>query len=159
MYVDVSGSTHGDNELWLQSSTYCVEECTNNNRPVYVRLFNSTIADTIDIKPNTKDSDDMLKFIEWPRWYFFQSRDGRCSSHEIRNVYTCSSSLMVSEVEDHTYVSRKPKTIRPDVRGFCIGKKSESMEKFCDEVVLILLTTQRCLMYSESNRMKDLCAK
>ena len=24
-----------------------------------------------------------------------------------------------------------------DVRGFCIGKKSESMEKFCDEVVLV----------------------
>ena len=43
------------------------------------------------------------------------------------------------EVEDrHVREFNKFKTTNKiDVRGFCIGKKSESMEKFCDEVVLV----------------------
>lgn len=145
MYVDVSGSMHGDDELWSKALTYCVvEECTNNNRPIYVRLFNSTIADAIDIEPNTKDSDDMLKFImKWGTSGGTSFNRVMVDARQMKPEMSKADILIITdgecEVEDR-HVREFNKFVdshKIDVRGFCIGKKSESMEKFCDEVVLV----------------------
>jgi len=155
MYVDISGSMHGDDELWSKALTYCVvEECTNNNRPIYVRLFNNTIANKIDIESNTKDSDSLIKFImQWRTSGGTSFNQVMVDARHIKSEMSKADILIITdgecEVEDrHVREFNKFKTSQKiDVRGFCIGKKSESMEKFCDEVVLV--NTSKDLEMSE----------
>jgi len=145
MYVDVSGSMTWTDELWSKALTYCVvEECTNNNRPVHVRLFNSGVIEGIDIKPKTKNSDEMLNFIMCWRTsggtsfnsVLADARSLRAETNKADILIITDGECEVDERQVREFAKFKTQN-KIDVRGFCIGKKSETMKKFCDEIVLV----------------------
>lgn len=146
MYVDISGSMMGEDELWSKAITYCIiEECIENKRDVYVRLFNNHIENNIELKSDNKDNSELLDFImQWRTCggTSFDSvmRDAMWDTH----MKTDKADILIltdgeCEVDKNVLKEfgkfKHHKSI--DVRGFCIGKKSKNMEQFCDEVVLV----------------------
>tara|TARA_R100000482_G_scaffold120372_1_gene65578 strand:- start:511 stop:2052 length:1542 start_codon:yes stop_codon:yes gene_type:complete len=143
MYIDISGSMHGRDSVWSKALAYCVsEECVNNNRDVHIRLFNASVDKTIDIHSGNKDNEELLEFMM--RW---QTNGGTSFNSVMADAFNLNKELRKAdiliitdgecEVEDR--IVRKFNQFKDDnkidVRGFCIGRKSESLSKFCDEVV------------------------
>ena len=145
MYIDISGSMHGRDSIWSKALAYCVsEECVNNNRDVHIRLFNYSIDSTIDLHSANKDNEKLLDFMMG-----WQTNGGTSFNAVMADALNLNKELRKAdiliitdgecEVEDR--IVRKfnefKTSHRIDVRGFCIGRTSESMEKFCDEVVRV----------------------
>jgi len=67
MYVDVSGSMTGSNEIWSKAITFVIaEEALKQNRTVQINLFDTHIQNTVTIKPNKADTGKLLDFVgDW----------------------------------------------------------------------------------------------
>jgi len=98
----------------------------------------------IDIKPKTKNSDEMLNFIMCWRTSGGTSFNSVLADSRSLKAETSKADILIitdgeCEVDEHQVREfAKFKTQNKiDVRGFCIGKKSETMKKFCDEIVLV----------------------
>jgi len=142
MYIDISGSMCGDNELWSKAMAYVIaEECYRTKRQVQVHLFDTGIDQSITIDPQQGDARDLLNFIL--AWYtrggtsFDQVMRHACGVAEI----DCKADVLIitdgqCQVTDNTV--RKFNVFKNnhdiDVHSFCIGKKSSSLEMFCDTV-------------------------
>ena len=142
LYVDISGSMCGENELWSKAMAYVIaEECYKTKRQVQVHLFDTGIDQSITIEPRQGDAKDLLNFIL--AWYtrggtsFDQVMRHACSTAEIDSK---ADGLIITDgqcqVTDNTV--RKFNLFKDnndiDVHAFCIGRKSASLEMFCDSV-------------------------
>ena len=142
MYVDISGSMAGDSEVWSKAMAYViVEECMRTNRNAAVNLFDSSVVKSITLKPNDADNADLLEFIM--QWF---TRGGTSFDQVMKHAYGSSdidpkADILIitdGECELHDRTVRKfnewkdRKSI--DVHAFCIGKRSQHLNRFCDTV-------------------------
>lgn len=67
MYVDVSGSMTGSNEIWSKAIAFVIaEEALKQNRTVQINLFDTHIQNSVTIAPNKSDSGKLLDFVgDW----------------------------------------------------------------------------------------------
>tara|TARA_A100001201_G_C3953357_1_gene160376 strand:- start:110 stop:574 length:465 start_codon:yes stop_codon:yes gene_type:complete len=132
----------GENELWSKAMAYVIaEECYKTKRQVQVHLFDTGIDQSITIEPRQGDAKDLLNFIL--AWY---TRGGTSFDQVMRHacgiaqIDSKADVLIITDgqcqVTDNTV--RKFNQFKDnndiDVHSFCIGKKSASLEMFCDTV-------------------------
>ena len=145
MYVDISGSMSGESELWSKAIAYVIaEECARDNRELQVHLFDTCVDKSIAIKPGSSDFSDLLRFIL--EWF---THGGTSFDQVMKHAYARADIdpkadvLLITdgECEVTDAVVRKFNTFKDeqslDVHAFCIGKKSKSLARFCDDVQLV----------------------
>ena len=145
MYVDISGSMAGSSELWSKAITYVIaEQCSKDNREIQVHLFDTGINQSIVLEPRSGSSDEVLEFLM--AWF---TRGGTSFDQVMKHAYSRADidpkadMLIITDgecqVTDATV--RKFNLFKDsnhlDVHAFCIGKKSQSLSRFCDSVHLV----------------------
>ena len=142
IYVDVSGSMDGDRETWSKAITCVVaEEALKQKRPVEIVLFENRIHDSIVIKPDSSDKEELLDFVmSWT------THGGTSFCNVIDHVvYTAkidskADILMITDghAELHDNFVRKLNTFKDqkhiDWHSFCIGETSSTLELFSDHI-------------------------
>lgn len=145
IYVDISGSMAGESELWSKAIAHVVaDECVKGNRLVQIHLFDTTIDQSITLDPKAPNGVDLFNFIL--QWF---TQGGTSFNEVLKHAYsraefdTKADMLIITdgdcEVEDRivrTFTNFKNENAI-DVHAFCIGKKSSSLARFCDEVQLV----------------------
>jgi len=64
LYVDVSGSMGGENELWSKAITFViVEQALKEHRDVYVNLFDTKVQISVELLKSRKTNKEMIDFI------------------------------------------------------------------------------------------------
>jgi uncharacterized protein with von Willebrand factor type A (vWA) domain len=64
LYVDVSGSMHGENELWSKAITFVIaEQAAKDKRDVHVHLFDTQVDSTIKLSKDRKTNQDLVDFV------------------------------------------------------------------------------------------------
>ena len=154
----------GESELWSKAIAHVVaDECVKGNRLVQIHLFDTTIDQSITLDPKAPNGVDLFNFIL--QWF---TKGGTSFNEVLKHAYsraefdTKADMLIITdgdcEVEDRivrTFTNFKNENAI-DVRAFCIGKKSSSLARFCDEVQLVDIHAdhhsadllQACLLYT-----------
>ena len=145
MYVDISGSMSGSSELWSKAITYVIaEQCSKDNREIQVHLFDTGVNQSIVLEPRSQSSEELLEFLM--AWF---TRGGTSFDQVMKHAYSRADIdekadiLIITDgecqVTDATV--RKFNLFKDsnqlDVHAFCIGKKSQSLMRFCDSVHLV----------------------
>ena len=64
MYVDVSGSMTGDNELFSKAIAFVIaEHARKEHRQLTIHLFDTEIQNTLVLKPDARNNSDLLDFL------------------------------------------------------------------------------------------------
>lgn len=64
MYIDVSGSMSGDAELWSKAIAFVIaEDALKENRGVQIYLFDTRIANSIELSAGRKNNKELLDFV------------------------------------------------------------------------------------------------
>jgi uncharacterized protein with von Willebrand factor type A (vWA) domain len=64
MYVDVSGSMHGDLELWSKAIALVIsEQALMDKRSVHIHLFDTVIGNSVEIKSGASNTKQLIDFV------------------------------------------------------------------------------------------------
>jgi len=64
MYVDVSGSMHGDTEVWSKAIAFVIaEEALKQNREIQIYLFDTQINGSVKLQKDRKDNKELIDFV------------------------------------------------------------------------------------------------
>lgn len=64
MYVDVSGSMHGDTEVWSKAIAFVIaEEALKQNREIQIHLFDTQINGSVKLQKDRKDNKELIDFV------------------------------------------------------------------------------------------------
>lgn len=67
MYIDVSGSMRGEQEIWSKAVAFMIaEEGLKEKREVQINLFDTEVTETVTLVKDRKDNRDLLDFVG--RW-------------------------------------------------------------------------------------------
>lgn len=145
MYVDISGSMAGNSELWSKAISYVVaEQCSKENREIQIHLFDTGVNQSIVLEPRSGDHEGLLNFLM--AWY---TRGGTSFDQVMIHasvradidpradiLIITDGECQVTDLTVRRFNAFKDNN-KIDVFGFCIGKKSESLLRFCDSVHLV----------------------
>lgn len=68
MYIDVSGSMRGEQEIWSKAIAFMIaEEGLKEKRTVQINLFDTQVTETVVLDKNRRDNRELLDFIG--RWH------------------------------------------------------------------------------------------
>jgi uncharacterized protein with von Willebrand factor type A (vWA) domain len=145
MYVDISGSMAGDSELWSKAISYVIaEQCSKEHREIQIHLFDTGVNQSIVLEPRSGDHEGLLNFLM--AWY---TRGGTSFDQVMIHasvradidpradiLIITDGECQVTDLTVRRFNAFKDNN-KIDVFGFCIGKKSESLLRFCDSVHLV----------------------
>lgn len=64
MYVDVSGSMHGETEVWSKAIAFVIaEEALKQNREIQIHLFDTQINGSVKLQKDRKDNAQLIDFV------------------------------------------------------------------------------------------------
>lgn len=64
MYIDISGSMGGEQELWSKAIAYVVaDECLKQNRDTYIHLFDNHVDKSVYLSKTRSDNKKLLDFV------------------------------------------------------------------------------------------------
>jgi uncharacterized protein with von Willebrand factor type A (vWA) domain len=64
MYVDVSGSMHGELELWSKAIALVIsEQALLDKRAVRIHLFDTVVGNSVEIKSGTQNTKELIDFV------------------------------------------------------------------------------------------------
>jgi uncharacterized protein with von Willebrand factor type A (vWA) domain len=64
MYIDVSGSMHGDLELWSKAIAIVIaEQALKDKRAVHINLFDTQIGESVVITPDAPNTKQLMDFV------------------------------------------------------------------------------------------------
>jgi len=64
MYVDVSGSMHGELELWSKAIALVIsEQALLDKRAVQIHLFDTVVGNSVEIKSGTQNTKELIDFV------------------------------------------------------------------------------------------------
>lgn len=64
MYVDVSGSMHGETEVWSKAIAFVIaEEALKQNREIQIHLFDTQINGSVELQKDRKDNAQLIDFV------------------------------------------------------------------------------------------------
>ena len=64
MYIDVSGSMHGDLELWSKAIAIVIaEQALKDKRAVHINLFDTQIGESVVITPDAPNTKQLMEFV------------------------------------------------------------------------------------------------
>lgn len=67
MYIDVSGSMSGERDIWSKAIAFIIaDEALKEKREVYVHLFDTVISESVTLKGDRKNNEELINFIQ--RW-------------------------------------------------------------------------------------------
>ena len=142
MYVDVSGSMHGESELWSKAMAFVVaEEALKQKREVHICLFDIRVRQRLVLKPDTPHKEELLNFcLSWV------CNGGTCFDKVLADAMehmcftTRTDILMITDGNDgvdadllEAFVEGK-KDFGVEMNCFCIGDMSNTLRLFADDV-------------------------
>lgn len=64
MYIDISGSMMGENEVWSKAIAFVVaEECLQQKREIQIHLFDTQVQKSITLSKDRRDNQKLLDFV------------------------------------------------------------------------------------------------
>jgi len=64
MYVDVSGSMHGDLELWSKAIALVIsEQALTDKRSVHIHLFDTVVGHSVEVKSGAPNTKELIDFV------------------------------------------------------------------------------------------------
>ena len=142
MYVDISGSMHGEDELWSKAMAIVVaEEALKQKRSVHLALFDTQIRKEFHFDPTTPNKEALLSFcLSW-------SCNGGTDFENV--LHHAMENMDGKERADILMITDGHDNVQPEVieefldfrerfgiqmNTFCIGDMSETVKLFSDDV-------------------------
>lgn len=145
MYVDISGSMNGSQELWSKALAYVVaEECLKQKRELQIHLFDTLIVNSLQLDRTRTDNENLLEFV-----LTWATRGGTSFNavlnHAVRpgQIDPKADVLMITDGQaEITDTLIKRLTTLKNSQGlnwytFCIGTNYGSLEQFSDSIYTV----------------------